>query len=374
MRSAPRPGWLVSPSFDAAFVLGPTWLAGLATLLIPHGTPLPAWGWLLFVLGIDVAHVWATLYRTYLDPAELSRRPLLYAAAPVVALVGCLSLNLLAPWAFWRVLAYLAVFHFIRQAVGIGVLFRARSGRPVRDRAGQLERLATYAVTLGPVLWWHTALPLPFEWFVPGDFVALPRWMALPIALASGSLALAHVICRVRERRLALASDAWWLGTALVWVGGICWARSDAAFTISNVVAHGVPYAALVWWTARRRWEHAETGALHPAVFAGWGLPVFLGLLLGLAFAEEALWDLLVWQERPDLFGSPEALLGAWGPRDGAILSWTPYAVAVLSVPQVTHYLLDGFVWKMGPKNPELRALLGLEPARTAQQRQERAA
>jgi hypothetical protein len=32
----------------------------------------------------------------------------------------------------------------------------------------------------------------------------------------------------------------------------------------------------------------------------------------------------------------------------------------VLAVPQVTHYLLDGFVWRMGPANPELRALLGL--------------
>jgi hypothetical protein len=342
-------GWLVSPRFDLAFVLGPLWLAGVCTLLIPEGTALPPWGWLLFVLGIDVGHVWSTLYRTYLDPDELRRRPLLYGLVPLVALLLCVGLQVLAPGHFWRALAYLAVYHFIRQAVGIGVLYRARAGRSPRDRGGKLERLATWAVTLGPVWWWHTALPLPFEWFVPGDFVPLPRWTLLPVGLLAAGVLCAHLTVRLSERRPLGAGDAWLAGTALVWIGGICWARSDAAFTVSNVVAHGVPYVALIWWTGRRRWDHAGRGSLHPTLFGWWGVPAFLGLLLALAFAEEALWDLLVWQERPELFGSL------------AVPSWAAHAVALLSVPQVTHYLLDGFVWKMGPSNPELRALLGLE-------------
>ena len=36
------------------------------------------------------------------------------------------------------------------------------------------------------------------------------------------------------------------VGTALAWGGGIVWGRSDLAFTLSNVVAHGLPYVALV--------------------------------------------------------------------------------------------------------------------------------
>jgi hypothetical protein len=32
----------------------------------------------------------------------------------------------------------------------------------------------------------------------------------------------------------------------------------------------------------------------------------------------------------------------------------------VLSVPQVTHYLLDRWIWRGGPDNPELAADLGL--------------
>ncbi|MEZ4237073.1 MAG: hypothetical protein R3F59_13150 [Myxococcota bacterium] len=356
MRAAPpnvrtlAPGWLVSRRFDLAFVLGPTLLAGALALAIPAGTPLPAWGWALLVLGVDVAHVWSSLYRTYLDGDELRRRPVLYAATPAVALTGCLGLALAAPGRFWTVLAYLAAFHFVRQAVGIGVLYRARSGRPTRGLAARIDRLALYAVTVGPLWWWHTALPLPFAWFVDGDFLGpLPAWTNGPVAAVAALVVGWHVVNRLRERSPAPGADLWLAGTALVWVGGIVVSRSDAAFTVSNVVAHGVPYFALVWWTASRRWALAGRGALHPAAFRPLAAPLLLGGLVVLAFAEEGLWDALVWHDRPWLFGD-------WAPSPFATV-----AVGILAVPQVTHYLLDGFVWKMGPSNPELRGLLGLE-------------
>ncbi|MEQ1507401.1 MAG: hypothetical protein ABMB14_34550 [Myxococcota bacterium] len=359
------PGWLVSPRFDAAFVLGPVWVAGLVALAIPRGTPLPAWGWVALVLGVDVAHVWSTLYRTYLDPEELGRRPLLYALAPAVALIGGGALMAAAPGWYWTALAYLAAFHFVRQAVGIGVLYRARSGRPTRDRAGRAERAATWAVTLGPLWWWHTALPQPFAWFVDGDFVSIPAWTLGPaIGLAAATVGW-HVVERLRERRVAVASDLWLAGTAVVWIGGIAIARSDAAFTVSNVVAHGVPYVALVWWTARRKWAIAGRGAIHPALFEPLAGPLVVLGLVALAYGEEALWDALVWQDHPTLFGWLTTRLDLPGAGEGAVGPVTSAAIVVLSVPQVTHYLLDGFVWKLGPTNPDLRRWLGLDGARS---------
>jgi hypothetical protein len=103
-----------------------------------------------------------------------------------------------------------------------------------------------------------------------------------------------------------------------------------------------------------------------------------LGLLLvplGLAVAEEALWDRLVWGEQGSLFGEADpwpALLSALGlgggpaeapegegaPSDAALA----VATALLSVPQVSHYLLDGLMWRSG-KDPSLRRLLGPDPA-----------
>jgi hypothetical protein len=54
-----------------------------------------------------------------------------------------------------------------------------------------------------------------------------------------------------------------------------------------------------------------------------------------MAFVEELLWDNGVWQERTWLFGSFAALHEA-----------DSFLVPLLAVPQITHYVLDGFIWK----------------------------
>src|SRR6188474_1210858 len=89
---------------------------------------LPAWGWLVFVLAIDVTHVWTTIFRTYLDREELARRPRLYAAIPVGCFALGAALHLGSERAFWRTLAYVAVFHFVRQQAGWVAVYRARAG------------------------------------------------------------------------------------------------------------------------------------------------------------------------------------------------------------------------------------------------------
>jgi hypothetical protein len=76
--------------------------------------------------------------------------------------------------------------------------------------------------------------------------------------------------------------------------------------------------------------------------------------LLALAIGEEALWDRLVWHDRPGLFGTSTPLQHPVA---------TAAAVALLSVPQVTHYLLDRWIWRGGPDNPDLAADLGMVPA-----------
>jgi hypothetical protein len=35
--------------------------------------------------------------------------------------------------------------------------------------------------------------------------------------------------------------------------------------------------------------------------------------------------------------------------------------VALLTIPQATHYLLDRWIWRVGPDNPRLAAQLGFE-------------
>lgn len=337
--------WLVSPAFDVGLMILPALIAVIVALAWPTAALSPA-GWVLLVLCVDVAHVYASLYRTYLDGAELRRHPWRYALTPLGVAIGCVSLYRMAPQLYWTVLAYIAVFHFIRQQVGITALYRLVEGAPYRGLEARVERALVYAVTLTPILWWHAHLPRAFSWFVQGDFVSGLPGALLPVAGGiTAALAVAHVTLRARSRRVAWGRDLWVGLTALVWFGGIVLTDGDLAFTATNVVLHGVPYMALVGLVGARQWSRTGQGPASRAWFGA--LPLFVLPLLVLAFAEEGLWDALVWRDNAWLFGD-------WAPQPG----WEGLGIPLLSVPQVTHYLLDGLIWRLGPPNPALRSLL----------------
>ena len=139
--------------------------------------------------------------------------------------------------------------------------------------------------------------------------------------------------------------------TAASWNLGIVAFDDGRVFTLTNVFLHGVPYMALVWVAGGSDRVRAQLGERRPALVIA---AAFYGLLALLAIVEEAAWDRLVWHEHPALFGEGGLDLDAAG---------LALAVAVLSVPQATHYVLDRFIWRVGPKNPKLAAQLGLDRA-----------
>jgi hypothetical protein len=337
--------WLYRKGLDVPFILLPPFFITLWVLALPgffHAGPMPPWFWLLFVVGIDVAHVYSTLYRTYLDRRALGRRRLLFVLVPPLAWLGGMLLYSAGAMVFWRVLAYLAVFHFVRQQYGFYRLYaRAEHSTPWGRR---LEAATIYMTTLYPLLYWHSHLPRPFSWFMEGDFVVLPLWVGLLAGWVYLGLLLLYGLRLVRRMRqgipLNVPRELVLLGTALSWYVGIVWAQGDMAFTAINVVSHGIPYMALIWAYGRRQ------GQGHQQPPAYWfryrALPVFLLLLLLLAYAEEVLWDGLVWRDHPGLFSWIGTLPQLTNPVLLGLL------VPLLAVPQATHYLLDGFIWRRG--------------------------
>lgn len=337
-----RDPWLFGRSLDLG-VFGGSFLASLVLVAVGVFTgvidqEMPLWSWLAFVVIVDVAHVWSTAWRTYFDVDELRRRPGLYLGIPIAAwLVGVL-LHAQSSALFWRVLAYVAVFHFIRQQVGWVALYRRKSGEgSALDR--RLDEAMIYASTLYPVLWWHAHLPRRFAWFLQGDFVVgLPAWMATLALAAWTAIAVGWVFRQafllVTRRGVSYGK---WLVVAATWT---CWwlgivvFDSDYVFTVTNVLIHGVPYFALVWWHARKS-QQGKSGWLG-SVFTG-GALVFVAVPVLLAFGEEALWDRFVWNEHPELFG-------VWGKEVEATMA--TLLVPLLALPQATHYALDGFIWR----------------------------
>lgn len=280
---------------------------------------------------IDVAHVYATGFRVYFDRRELRLRPWLYTLTPLLAFaVGC-ALYQVSSLLFWRLLAYLAVFHFVRQQYGWVALYRARGGEQ-SPLGWWIDALAIYSATIYPLLYWHTHLPRNFWWFSHGDFISLPPALTAVAAVVYWGALIAYFVRSILRalvlRQFNPGKDLLVLTTATCWYVGIILLDSDFAFTVTNVITHGVPYIVLVYWV---RYRSSTAPRARPR--ASW--VQFLAILWVLAYAEEFLWDVGVWHERAWLFGTSQ--------------DWAAYhalLVPLLAVPQVTHYILDGFIWK----------------------------
>jgi hypothetical protein len=369
MTEAATRRWLFSAPLDLA-IFGGT--AVISLLLVLAGPSLgaapdssPEWTWITGVLLVDVAHVWSTAFVVYLDPVEWRRRTALYAITPIAVFAAGVVLYLQGEAVFWRALAYLAVFHFVRQQYGWVMMYRARNGE--RDRAGRwLDGATVYAAALYPLLVWHTALPRAFWWMKQDDFIAgLPAVTATIAGWIYLALLASYVVRAVAAatagRPVVWGKHVVVATTAACWYVGIVATNSDYAFTVTNVFIHGVPYLALVYLYARAasREPASQDGATARLIdprgredrrrsMRGHmrGLLVFCTTLWAIAYVEELIWDRAIWHDHGWLFGA-----------GGNIGRAAVLVVPLLAVPQLTHYVLDGFLWRRRA-NPRLSRLL----------------
>lgn len=397
--------WIFSPAVDLFAFLGSAVLS-LVLLLIGAtqgwlNTTSPEWTWVTCVLAVDVAHVWSTAFRAYFEPVEWNRRPMFLLFVPIASAILASSLYSRDAELFWRCLAYLAVWHFLRQQQGWVAWYRRKGNEPLGWELW-VDRIAIYAAMLYPLVYWHTHLPRQFDWFTAGDFALIPKgierlaWPIYLLSLTAYGLKSLRDFWRGKPR---IGKDIVVITTAMCWYLGIVTFNSDYAFTVTNVLIHGIPYLVLIiWYRAEQPLSRSDASAStsvaresgssislesrsirgeseecqivadeswselfalgderatsrSPLATSGAvsGAPSLLGartrrwLRAGLivlatvwllAYLEELLWDRFVWQERSWLFGVPSTLESH---------TWlTP----LLAVPQITHYLMDGFLWR----------------------------
>ena len=341
--------WIGRPWIDIVFILLPPFLSLLIIFLLPSlfqdTSDMPVAGWVVLILLIDVAHVYSTLYRTYLDPNALQKQRFLLWTIPFVCFVAGVLVYSINDHLFWRILAYVAVFHFIRQQYGF---MRVYSRKEIKSRLGsRVDMLTIYYATLYPILYWHFSGPRNFNWFVENDFVFVrsASFIMVSTVLYIGVL-LVYLIKEtvevIKNKWFNIPKNAIILGTILSWYFGIIYFNGDMAFTLLNVVSHGIPYMALVWLYGEKKYRKPGEGTRFlKLVFSRYGLVIFIGILVILAFIEEGLWDLTLWKEHGTVFGTGDLVeMDVSKPLLSLI-------VPLLALPQLTHYVLDGFIWKI---------------------------
>jgi hypothetical protein len=339
--------WISNPKTDLLFIIAPTFVVLILAFLVAQIPSLyqsmPLWAWVVFVLLIDVAHVHSMLFKTYFDAQSFAKHRLLYVLVPLVSYLIFVSIH----WAggslwFWRILAYLAVFHFIRQQYGFVRLYNREHKQPkILDL---FDEASIYLATVFPILHWHFNTSRTFTWFTEYDFFFHPSPKILPFInwsyVGFVSLYLVKESWCIAKGYVNIPRILLIVSTMLSWYVGIVYFNSDLIFTMLNVVAHGIPYMALVWIDLHKRKAHIQ--GFSRLVFSRNGL-VFFGLSIGIiAYFEEAIWDATQWRTYGELFGWSYFLPSSFSDIGLALL------VPLLALPQITHYVLDGFIWRKG--------------------------
>ena len=351
--------WIYSWKFDLAAIIGPPVM--ITSIVLVWGNQLakiqqiPTWLWILLVLGIDVAHVYSSLFRTYFDKQEFQKRKRLYIIAPCACWIGGVALYaLFGATVFWSGVAYFAIYHFVRQQYGFMMLYRR--GEPVGGFEYRIDQLAIYLTTIYPLLYWHT-YTRNFQWFSDFEVIHIPNVWPEHIGRVIYICVMAVFVAKelrgwLTTGKLNVGKCLLLAATATAWGTGIILFNGDLTFTLINIVSHGVPYMALIWiYQFRKRTTPTGAKRRFLAFFQPKYIPIYILSLVALAYVEEGFWDRFVWREQANIFGSVHFQLPAV-----ALMLLVP----LLTMPQVTHYVLDAFIWRVNKsRGEEVRAVIG---------------
>jgi len=354
--------WIFSKKFDLGIFLLPLGLAALSplVLLLEPFEQMPLWAFLLLLVSFDVAHVWSSLYRTYLDPDEYSRRPLLYLLPIPIFLFLSFRIHYYSPVLFWTLLAYVAIYHFIKQNYGFLVLYKVKKGES-SSLDFYLDKWTLYAGALAPVLWWHATPTRHFDWFNAGEEFAFridpvfAREIGLVYFLFLGLYLIRQVYVWRTLRYFNPGKQLIMAAHYLTWAVGIYATDNPLISAAFLNLFHGIPFLAIIWYYCNRKWSDPVRSTRSKLLAflsqrKRWYL--FYLLIFVPALLEETIWDGFVWQVyMPDLLALPLPQV------DHFAMS---LFVAALSLPQILHYFLDAWIWKFDRSNPDLPEFLNL--------------
>jgi hypothetical protein len=331
--------WIADPKKETWLILAPSILPVALIFLFKdyfvHSEVSGLW-WLLLVLCIDVGHVYSTLFRLYWDKATFTKYKRLLIVIPIAGFIAGTVIHLYSAMIFWRLLAYVAVFHFVRQQYGFMRLYSRKENQSRWFKV--IDSVSIYNATLYPLIYWHLNLTGQLSWFIKGDFISL-KLPGLSETLFYIFLTILSVYilkelwCIYKDRAFNIPKNMIMVGTYASWYVGIVTFQGDLIFTLLNVVAHGIPYMGLIW-------IYGEKKATEKFSFGWRGALTFIAVLITFAYVEESLWDVLIWKDHTDIF---PFFTGNNTLESSILLS---LIVPFLVLPQITHYVLDGFIWR----------------------------
>ena len=330
--------WIHSKLLDSIWIIGPPYFVLACVFLffdaiVQLSESYNFFTWLILIVFIDVAHVYSSLFKTYFVRAEFEKHRTRYILVPMLSFVLGILIYSNGSLLFWSILAGIAIFHFIRQQYGIMRIYDRFEQRKFHKI---IDVLAIYAATIYPITYWIYT-PRQFNWFLENEFDwlsfipnLLPFFTALYLIILATWL-FKTIASAIQKKSFNLPKTFFILGTFMSWYFGIIYFNNDLIFTLLNVISHGVPYLALIYFNAIA--QRTNTTSFISLFKTRIGVLLFIALLCTFAFSEEFVWEIFIWKEHFDFnINTPKF--------------WQNILVPLLATPQLSHYILDGFIWK----------------------------
>ncbi len=382
--------WLFSQKIDLFGLFLPVWLSWIVCFLLPKSVldqTTPLWVWVLVVMCIDVSHVWSTIFRTYLDKEEFKNHKKMLVITPILVFLGLSVIAFFSVLWFWRVMAYLALHHFIKQQYGFLVLYQIKNGEFIKKNEKQIkwfsDKNILYFSMLYPVFFWHLAEKREFQWFYMGDFWHFLGYTKFYTSFLNNYWIYFHILYWIiilywlynelfsknfqKNQKIALGKIFWVMTTAINWFLGIVYFNADITFTLTNVIAHGLPYMILLFFYVEKKKYNSPPAkppspqrgskfkeGVKSAFISMKNLILMLIFVLLLGFLEEYCWDWWINRQKTEFFSYfliyPSELI-----QNSYIKAM---CFGLLAMPQVAHYIIDGYIWRNNKKNPHLREII----------------
>ena len=187
------------------------------------------------------------------------------------------------------------------------------------------------------MIYWFSTKNLKYNRFFNDEFICIDNPTVLKTAqflyFTIIGLYVIHVMKSIITKKINLPKHLLIIGTIVSWYLSIVYYNNDLIFTLFNVITHGIPYMALVYFTEikSKNTNFKFLGNLNTK--NSWKYHILV--LLIIAFIEELIWEITHWQENFEF--TNEFLV-----NQKYLWFWIP----LLALPQLTHYILDGFIWK----------------------------
>lgn len=287
----------------------------------------PIW---FFILGwtlVDGSHVYSTFLVSYADESMFTKLKTVFLGVPLALLVsGFLFQYSGDPTYFYYFLAYLAMIHFIRQEYGwmkIATHFDSSSPKWLKH----LDITTSYAMTILPMLWYTRKTEKAF-WYQSGDLVSTPDflssislplfWFVVMVFLCANAF---HIY---KTRTINISKCLVFINTFFGWYVSRVFVQNTYLAVWLSIFHHGLPYYFLVFKAERvsRKIKILESigNYKYPLMYLSCAAVFYLFLHAhsGNHFVQKL--------------------------EENVVLKSVIYAIAVM--PQMTHFILDAFVWK----------------------------